>query len=525
MIFLSLGLLLYGNSLFNDFVGDDRGQVKDNQVIRSVWNIPSLFTRGTFDNGDLTQTQQQNYYKPLLSSAFAFIYLFSQNHPFGFHLVQLLIHITNSVLIYAVFKRFFEKKASFLLALFFLAHPLNTEAVVYISNLQDPLFVLFGLSALYIKLYRNVNFFNMSLITVLLTASLLSKETGIAFLVVIPVFSYLYNKSGILEALVPSGVAFLTYSFLRFGMAKIYFPQSIIVPIMSLPFMERVVHIPKIVFFYLSTFIFPKDLLIYQTWTISSINFQNFYVPLLIDIVFFSIMIFLGLIIYRTNKSLFKALLLFFVWFSVGLGIHLQLFPLDQTVSDRWFYFPMIGLLGIFGCLFGSFNLTKRFKLNLTMPIILIVLVIFSIRVIIRNTNWRNPLTLYTHDLKYNKDSFLLERELGGEYFSQKKFTEAETHYLRATRLFPSTITFSILGVNYVATERFNEAEEALESALKYDANHVGSWAYLAIAKYKLGDEEGAITAAKKAHSITPSKTTSSILKTIESGKEINILR
>src|SRR3989304_819067 len=44
-----------------------------------------------------------------------------------------------------------------------------------------------------------------------------------------------------------------------------------------------------------------------------------------------------------------RFLLFFLVWLWLGLGLHLHILALETTLTDRWFYFPQIGLLGIIG--------------------------------------------------------------------------------------------------------------------------------------------------------------------------------
>lgn len=520
LIFLCVGLLIYANSLTDGFVSDDFGLIKANPSIKTISKIPDLFFQGTFR--DEIGNQWDNSYRPLLLTSFSLINFLFLGSPFGFHLIQLLIHIANTLLIFLIFKKFFSKGLSFLLSLVFLTHPINTEAVVYISAMNEPLFVLFGLLAFYLS-QKERRTYTPWLITITLTLSLLSKETGIVFLLIIPVFNYLYKKRELFDSVKLGFYSLAIYAFLRFLVAHIYFPQNPIVPVMTLPFWERMINIPKIVFFYLKTFFYPRDLLFSQSWIVKSLNFVDFYIPLIIDFVFFSAVFFFAIIIYKKNKELFRILLFFFVWFSIGLGIHLQIIPLDQTVADRWFYFPMVGLLGIIGTVASYLNFDKSPRLGFAIPLVLLIIFIFSVRVVVRNANWKDDLTLYTHDILHNPDSHQLEIGLGNLYLSRGDAIEAEKHFVRATSLFPEEFTFSALSAFYLSSGRFERAVESFTRALGYNSNNVNSWVFLGVTKYKLGDREGAIDAVKKARAISPNPAVSEILRTIENGEEINI--
>lgn len=140
-IIIILGLLVYFISFFNGFVGDDIGQTIDNPNIQSIQTIPYLFSQGTFNDQN---GQSVNYYKPIVSVAYAMIYLFTKDNAFGFHLFQVLLHIINAICIFIIFSYFLKKGLALALSLVFLLHPINTETVVYISDLQEVLFVWTG---------------------------------------------------------------------------------------------------------------------------------------------------------------------------------------------------------------------------------------------------------------------------------------------------------------------------------------------------------------------------------------------
>jgi protein O-mannosyl-transferase len=153
-----LALITYGNSLFNGFVLDDIGQIVQNPNIQSLTNFFGFFSGGTFYAPGAANLAGI-YYRPILSLAFAINYAIWNQNAFGFHLFSVLLHATNASLLYLLFKKLlnlenyrYSNPMSFLLSIIFLVHPVNTEAISYISSVQEPLFIFFLLSALYLTI-------------------------------------------------------------------------------------------------------------------------------------------------------------------------------------------------------------------------------------------------------------------------------------------------------------------------------------------------------------------------------------
>jgi|WetSurMetagenome_2_1015567.scaffolds.fasta_scaffold02157_4 protein O-mannosyl-transferase len=522
-----IGLTIYLNSLFNGFVGDDFDQLVNNPEIHSLSNIPGLFTQGAlYDESG----QGNNYYRAMTNTVFSLIYSVFKDNAFGYHLVQVLIHIFNSVLTFLILKYFFKKEVSLLMSILFLAHPLNTEAVVYACALGENLVVMFGLTALYIAIKKINSVSATYLAPFFLLLSLLSKETGIFFLFMYLLYNFFYQKKELVKSLIQILIVLSVYMFLRFAIAHIGFGnQTIIVPIQGLPLSARLINIPKIIYFYLSAFFYPKDLIMFQSWLVKRINFADFYVPLIFDAAFFGLLIYFSKIVFKKNPKYLRAFLFFSGWFLAGLVMLLHLIPLDQTVSERWFYSPLIGLLGMGGALFLGFremtDNKRNNKLRLVPAMILIIIILFSIRVTVRNTDWHNEESLYIHDIKYNSESYQLETGLGKIDDAKGDVKGAEKHYIRGTELFPGYITFNNLASYYLLTDRAKEAVEAYVKKHTYNDTNPISWVYLGMARYKAGDKNGAIADIKKAYSMSPNKDFLTILKTIENNEPITFQR
>jgi tetratricopeptide (TPR) repeat protein len=94
---------------------------------------------------------------------------------------------------------------------------------------------------------------------------------------------------------------------------------------------------------------------------------------------------------------------------------------------------------------------------------------------------------------------------LGGYYFGQQDFTQAITHYKKATELAPNYSTaFNILGYAYRQNEQYGEAENAFKKYIELipnDPNPYDSYAELLL---KTGRFDEAITQYNKALAIDP---------------------
>lgn len=547
-----VGLSIYLNSLSNGFVADDFDQIVNNPQIHSIKNLGSFFFSGTFMIG--ISNLEGIYYRPVMVAVFSVIYSLFGANPTAFHLFQVIIHIINTLLIFSLFKNNFTKGVALFLSLIFLTHPSNTEAVVYISSLQDTLFLFFGLLTLRIIKNEHVGLFNTLLVMFLLLLSLLSKETGVLFLIMIPIYQILINKKAWLIYAVQSGVVFLIYIFLRIVVAHIYINNVAVSPMMRLPPVTRLIHIPEIILFYLKGFFYPKDLATMYSWTVKSINFSDFYLPLIIDAAFMTILLFLGWFIWKKSGSYFKVYVYFIIWFIIGLGLHLQIIPLDYTVADRWFYFPMIGLLGLIGTIAQLPEFKKNSLKQSAFVISLAIIVIFSSRVVVRNSNWKDPLTLYTHDIKINQNSYILEHSLGVELYNIKKLDQAQNHMINSIKLFPNMRAWTNLGVVYVKSNKIIEAKEAfqksfeygdfepayqylsilllvdeepetaerfIKNALKKFSANDKLWLYLAIAQQRLDKHDEALESANRAYLINPNQTVLGVIDSIKRNERI----
>lgn len=550
-----IGLVVYFMSLFNGFVWDDFPQIVNNPTINSLSNIISVFVPPASFKSTM-------YYRPIPEAIYTLLLTIFGQNAFFFHFLQLVIHITVSVLLFFLFKRFFKRAIAFFLSLTFLVHPLNSEAVLYISALQTNLSLLFGLIALLVALKsKDMTFKRSFLIALLLLLAQLSKETGLLMLLfVVAARSLIFNLKILKRDITLYALLFvelLLYLILRVPLAHVYSGSFITppIPILQASFLTRLQTVPQILWYYFSHSFFPSKFAISQHWIVASLTLQNFYIPVLLDLLIFIGIGILGIYAFKQHRDCRTAFLFFLLFFLLNLIPLLQFFPLDMTVADRWFYLPVIGVLGLLGLGIDQLRLDKHI---LTIFVAAGVIVVLSFVTFLRSMDWKNELTLYSHDEKLNTNSFELENLLGKALITNNNDNNAQTHFLHSIQLAPIYWeSWDNLGVLYVKEGNISQAEHAYLQAIQNNPSYYNAylnlavtyysydkadtakkwiqkslqifpdsyqlWNLLALSEVKLGNKTAAMGDVQKAFSLTPNELSNTIYTDLSNDQQVNI--
>lgn len=553
-IITGVGFLVYFNILFNGFVWDDLTYIIGNTDLKP-FNLLKLMGWNTFNSS--------GYYRPLPAIYFSILYNLFDNSAFFYHFMQLSLHITCAILLFFIFGKFFKKTLALALALIFLIHPINVESVAYIGASQSELYFLFGGLAFYLCLKDVLENKRILFVHILLLLAVLTKEVSALFFFLIYFYRWLYKKTLSKLFFLSSFVTLLIYLIIRFeGLGGTILEKMHLIPISEIPLLARITHIPIIFFYYLKTFFFPATLVIDQIWTIKNIDFANFYFPLIVD-VFFLIFIFATLFYFIRKKNPdWKPFLFFMIWYLLSMSLLLQIFPLDMTVADRWFYFSMVGLLGMMGILINRFlpQILKKYSV-LALSALIVLLVILSIRTTIRNADWYNVFTLYSRDTTVYPN-YDLENYIGAFMVELKNYQAAKYHFAKSVQLLPHDTNLFNLGSVYESLGDYKKAmtyyQEALDVKNKYSTHkdvrrvaYIGLgrlillhehpttiipqlknateefpsngtfWAYLAINQYFAHQDKQALISAEKAKNLFPNQYTNQLYQKILYKQEI----
>jgi hypothetical protein len=210
-------MIAYFNALGADFSAlDDIG------VINYVKSYNGMMYDLIFANGT------DRYYRPLILASFVLDYKTYAFNAAGFHMTNILMHLLNTILLYflsvELFKNVKRKEDIALLAcLIFALHPINTEAVVWISGRSDLLSCVFFLSSalLLIKKRDDASFFAVVFLFLTYLCALLAKESAIMLFPLALIYFFLERnriaRKNAALPLISLTAATLTYFVLRNG--------------------------------------------------------------------------------------------------------------------------------------------------------------------------------------------------------------------------------------------------------------------------------------------------------------------
>ena len=148
-LLLVAGIAAYFNSLEGVFVFDSIYSIRDNPHIRTLWPLSEAMSWPLMD-GDASVSR-----RPLLSLSFALNQYLLGPEPWGYHVGNVLIHLSAGLLLFGILRRTLSTQAAGAealagaVALIWLVHPLQTESVTYLAQRAESLMGMLYLSTLY----------------------------------------------------------------------------------------------------------------------------------------------------------------------------------------------------------------------------------------------------------------------------------------------------------------------------------------------------------------------------------------
>ena len=464
LVIVIVSIAVYANSLTGEFISDDIQAIAENP---HIYNTFSLWHLQHITN--------------------SFIFKLFKFNPIPYHVLSVLIHTLNACLVFAFLLLFFDALPSFFGALIFATHPINVEAVAWISGRAYILSTALLLSSF--LLYNaatkkpTLNRENYLASLLLHLIGLFTGWYAILFPGVVLLYDFTYTrykktwKLWIPYIIIVIVWAIIKYSIIdeRITMAKNVVDNiGAIKPLLSM----------SILFDYAKLIIWPQQLSFYRDLVITPIYLQ----------IAKAIVLFAGLcmlpILFNKAKSLFFAITIFVLLLSPAYSP----IPIASHFAERYAYFPCLSFSIVFAFIIQKF--LSKIKIKKITTIFLIILVgAYSTRTILRNNDWNNEISFWKATIKSSTKNHQGYNNLGNAYHKIGKNKQAITAFKEALEINPmDEKAYNNLAISYHATGDYQQAVNSYHAALKINPDYAQAYYNLGYLYDTIGDKKQAAT-------------------------------
>ncbi len=329
------------------YIWDDNA-VHENPLLRSPRGLVEIWTRPSL------MDDFESHYWPLVYTSFWIEYRSYGENPFGHHLVNLLLHTVNVVLLWLLLRRI-GVPGAWLGAALFAVHPVHVESVAWIIERKDVLSMFFYLLAFlaFVRFEARKSRVAYGGALALFGCAMLSKSITISF--PFALLLWMWWKQGRVTKRQLFQVAPFFAAAVVLGALDVLLARSTEPVSLPLTMFDRVLLAGRVLWFYAGKLVWPSDLMaLYPRWEISAGNALTYLFPLGVAAVL------AGLWLGRRQigRGPLAAVLFFCITLGPVLGFILFSFMTYSYVADRFQYLASAGLLTLAGA--GAALAAKR---------------------------------------------------------------------------------------------------------------------------------------------------------------------
>jgi len=528
ILIILFGFITYSGTLKGQFIWDDYNLVVKNPAV-SDWSYITRIFNENLGYG-IAQAHSSSF-RPLQTLTYMIDHSIWGMEAHGFHLTNMLFHILAGLGCFCLLFLFIKDPLlAFITAIFFVIHPIQTEAVTYISGRAEPLsaVLIFLCLFCYLKYFRSEHIFYLILMSLFYFCALLSKEIS---MILVPIFLFGYHISFRIKPKWKPIVAFIGLTFLYILLRKMQImgpinPRGSYVTVFAQRFPGSLVAFIE----YLKLLHWPINLHMEYGFKIFPLTEPR----VIIGGIFLILFIFSAVKSRKNNPVICFAILLFLG----GLLPVSNIYPLNAYMAEHWLYLPAIGIFLLWAR--GIIFLYKqRATRGLSICVFIGLVLILSGLTIQQNKYWENQISFYKRTLKFSPESSRLHADLGVALLAENKHAEAIKHIKEAIELNPTydsaysnlAIIYSTLGqygheievleklveiqpdtalyqyklgAAYKANHQIGDSLNAFLEAVKLDPNIVNAYSNLGVIYVQLGQKEKAIQNYQKSIALEP---------------------
>jgi len=469
-------------------------------------------------------TNHTGYWHPLTwLSLMLDCQLFGAN-PGWMHLVNLLLHLANTLLLFAVLRKMTGALwSSAFVAAAFAIHPMHVESVAWIAERKDVLSTLFLLLTLaaYVSYVRRRGIVRYMLTLLLFALGLLAKPMLVTLPALLLLLDYwplgrftaehaesAEKKNKINSAvsavrpaarLIVEKIPFIALSIVSSVITFLaQLGGSSLAPINALALKARIANAFLSYARYTGKLFWPRNLAVFYPFDTKSFAFWQVGMCVLLLLV-------ISIFVIRFGRN-HKYLPVGWFWFVVTLVPVIGFVQVGwQAMADRYTYISYIGLFIMIA--WGLPELLskwpqRKIALGLSMVIALIPLGICSHKQI---SYWNNSFTLLSHALDVTQNNYIAYFGLGVAYANLGCWQDEIEAYKQTIRIQPDYADAHFnLGVAYANLGRWQDAAEAYKQAVRIKPDYAEAHYNLGVAYTNLGRWQDAAEAYKQAIRIRP---------------------
>jgi tetratricopeptide (TPR) repeat protein len=509
IVLCSVGFIIYSNALGGAFQLDDHIVITDNPVIRNLANLP-----------DIWQYWPTRF---ITNLSFALNYRFGHLNVFMYHLLNLLIHILASILVWRItFFTFLtpvmkderiaghKESIAFFAGLLFVSHPIQTEAVSYIVQRATCLAALFCLTALYFYLKSRLSeiesgpskickyYYVISMAAALV--AMFTKETAIILPAIILLYEVsffkgkqaLYWKRLILffVTLPVIPITMLVTRSVNFSaMCRVSEGSSGISPLSYL--LTQL----KVMFTYIKLIFIPIN---------QNIDYDYHAVNAMTELPVLASLIFLILILLLAVKMFSRYRLMSFgvFWFFLTLLPESSVIPIADLIFEHRLYLPAAGYsMFLAGFVYYIFGRKSVRAMNMAM---ICLIVFYAAMAYNRNFVWQSEFSLWDDAVRKSPNKSRTYNNRGYAYMKKSEFDLAIKDFDRAIQLDPGLDPgyYYNRGNAYNLKGSLDKAISDYTKAIEMQPDYVAAYVNRAIAHFKNKDYDNNRLDVRKAESL-----------------------
>lgn len=356
---------IYLPTLNYEYVLDDRVVMTDNKYVQQGWSgIGTILSTESLEGhlGKRSDLVIGARYRPLSLATFAIEYSLCGLNPVMSHLLNALLYGILAIVIFRLLHFILPNKnawylsLSFVVTLLYVLHPIHSEVVANVKGRDEIMAAMGAFIAIYYSLlYAKSEKILYNIISgIALFLALLSKESALPILAVIPVTIYFFTKAKwkiIFNSLIPVLIATFLYLIMRYNAVGYFLGNAgQVTEVMLNPFygvapLDQLGTILYTLGLYIKLLIFPHPLTIdYYPYHISIISLLDW--RALISLILYGILIVISIRGWKQKTIPAYGILFYLLTLSIVSNL---LISVGVFMNERFVFIPSFGFSLILG--------------------------------------------------------------------------------------------------------------------------------------------------------------------------------